>query len=48
VDPGINVFIKEGELYVFELYVDDIIIVGLVAGSFIVGFKSAFGEWFNV
>jgi hypothetical protein len=42
-DPGIYVFIKEGELYVLALYVDDIIIVGPV-GSFIIGFKSAFGE----
>jgi hypothetical protein len=47
VDPGIYVFIKEGELYVLALYVDDNIIVGR-AGSFIVGFKSAFGERFNV
>ena len=47
VDPGIYVFIKEGELYVLALYVDDSIIVG-PAGSFIVGFKSAFGERFNV
>jgi hypothetical protein len=37
--PGINVFIKEGELYVLALYVDDNIIVG-PAGSFIVGFNS--------
>jgi hypothetical protein len=47
VDPGIYVFIKEGELYVLALYVDDNIIVG-PADSFIVGFKSAFGERFNV
>jgi hypothetical protein len=47
-DPSIYyVFIKEGELYVMALYVDDSIIVGL-AGSFIVGFKSALGERFNV
>jgi hypothetical protein len=42
VDPGIYVFIKEGELYVLAWYVDDIIIVGPM-GSFI-GFMSAFGE----
>jgi hypothetical protein len=47
VDPGIYVFIKKGELYVLALYVDDSIIVG-PAGSFIVGFKSAFGKRFNV
>jgi hypothetical protein len=47
VDPGIYVFIKEGELYVLALYVDDSIIVG-PTGSFVVGFKSAFGERFNV
>jgi hypothetical protein len=47
VDPGIYVFIKEGELNVLALYVDDSIIVG-PTGSFIVGFKSAFGESFNV
>jgi hypothetical protein len=47
VDPGIYVLIKEGELYVLALYVDDNIIVG-PAGSFIVGFKSAFGVRFNV
>jgi hypothetical protein len=47
VDPGIYVFIKEGELYVLALYVGDNIIVG-PAGSFIVGFKSAFGERLNV
>jgi hypothetical protein len=47
VDPGIYVFIKEGKLYVLALYVDDGIIVG-PSGSFIVGFKSAFGERFNV
>jgi hypothetical protein len=47
VDPSIYVFIKEGELYVLALYVDDNIIAG-PAGSFIVGFKSAFGVWFNV
>jgi hypothetical protein len=46
VDPGIYTFIKEGELYVLALYVDDNIIVGS-AGSFIIGFKSAFGERFN-
>jgi hypothetical protein len=47
VDPGIYVFIKEVELYVLALYVDASIIVGL-AGSFVVGFKSAFRERFNV
>jgi hypothetical protein len=47
VDPGIYVFIKEGERYVLALCVDDIIIVGL-ASSFIAGFKSAFGIRFNV
>jgi hypothetical protein len=47
VDPGIYVFIKEDELYVLALYVDDSIIVG-PSGSFIIGFKSAFGERFNV
>jgi hypothetical protein len=47
VDPGIDVFIKEGEVYVLALYVDDSIIVG-PAGSFIVGFKSAFVERFKV
>jgi hypothetical protein len=47
VNPGIYVFIKEGELYVLTLYVDDNIIVGLAA-SFIVGFESAFGVKFNV
>jgi hypothetical protein len=47
VDPGIYVFIKEGELYVLALYVDDKIIVG-PTGSFIIGFKSAYGERFNV
>jgi hypothetical protein len=46
VDPGICVFIKEGELYVMALYVDNNIIVG-PAGSFIVRFKSAFGVRFN-
>jgi hypothetical protein len=35
------------ELYVLALYVDEIIIAG-PAGSFIVGFKTAFGERFNV
>jgi hypothetical protein len=43
VDPGMYVFIKEGELYVLALYVVDNIIVG-PAFSFVVGFKSAFGE----
>jgi hypothetical protein len=47
VDPGTYVFIKEGELCVLAVYVDDNIIVG-PAGSFIVGFKSAFGKRFNV
>jgi hypothetical protein len=47
VDLGIYVFIKEGELHVLALYVNDSIIVG-PTGSFIVGFKSAFGERFNV
>jgi hypothetical protein len=47
VDPGIYVFIMECELYVLELYVDDSVIVG-PTGSFIVGFKSAFGMRFNV
>jgi hypothetical protein len=47
VDPGISVFVKEGELYILALYVDDNIIVG-PAGSFIVGFKSAVGVRFNV
>jgi hypothetical protein len=47
VDPGIYVFIKEGELDVLALYADDNTIVG-PAGSFIVGFKSAFGERFDV
>jgi histone deacetylase 1/2 len=47
VDPNIYVFIKEGELYVLALCVDDNIIVG-PAGSFIGGCKSAFGEMFNV
>jgi hypothetical protein len=47
VDPGIYVFIKEGELYALALYVDDNIIVG-PTGSFIVGFKSAFGVRFQV
>jgi hypothetical protein len=47
VDPGICVFSKEGELHVLALYVDDRSIVG-PAGSFIVEFKSAFGERFNV
>jgi hypothetical protein len=47
VGPRVDVFIKEGELYVLALYVDDNIIVGL-AGSCIVGFKSAFGMRFNV
>jgi hypothetical protein len=47
VDPGIFVSIKEGELYVLALYVDDNIIVGL-AGSFNVGFKSAFGVRFSM
>jgi hypothetical protein len=42
VDPGIYVFSKEGALYVLALYVDDNIIVGPM-GSFIDGFKSAFG-----
>jgi hypothetical protein len=46
-DPGICVFIKESELYVLALYVDDNIIVR-PADSFIVGFKSAFGARFNV
>jgi hypothetical protein len=47
VDPGIYTFIKEGELYVLALYVDDKIIVGPTV-SFIVWFKSAFGVRFNV
>jgi hypothetical protein len=47
VDSGIYVFIKEGELYVLAMYMDDNIIVGPL-GSFIVGFKSAFGGRFNV
>jgi hypothetical protein len=47
VDPGIYVFIKEGELYVLALYVEDIIIIG-PTGSFIVRFKSAFGVRFDV
>jgi hypothetical protein len=47
MDPGIHVFIKEGELYVLAWYVDDNIWFG-PAGSFIVGFKSTFGERFNV
>jgi hypothetical protein len=47
VDPGIYVFIKEGELYVLALYVDDNIIAG-PTGSFIVEFKMAFGARFNV
>jgi hypothetical protein len=47
VDPGISVFIKEDELYVLVSYVDDNIIVG-PAGTFIVGFQSAFDERFNV
>jgi hypothetical protein len=47
VDPGIYVFIEESELYVLALYVDDNIVVG-PAGSFIVGFKSAFRVRFNV
>jgi hypothetical protein len=47
VDPGIYFLIKEGELCVLALYVDDDIIVGL-SRSFIVGFKSAFGERSNV
>jgi hypothetical protein len=47
VDPCIYDFIKEDELYVFDLYVDDNIIVG-PAGSFIVVFKSAFGVRFIV
>jgi hypothetical protein len=47
VDPGTYVFIKEGELYVLALYVDDSIIVGQ-ASYFIVGFKSDFGERFEV
>jgi hypothetical protein len=47
VDPGIYVFIKVCEPSVLALYVDDIIMFGPV-GSFIVGFKSAFGERFNV
>jgi hypothetical protein len=42
-----HLFIKEGELYVLALYVNGNIIVG-PAGSFIVGFKIAFGERFNV
>jgi hypothetical protein len=42
VDHGNYVFIKEGDLYVFALCVDESIIVG-PSGSFIVGFKSAFG-----
>jgi hypothetical protein len=46
-DPGTYVFSKENELYVLAVYVDDNITVGL-AGSFIVGFKSAFGMRFNV
>jgi hypothetical protein len=47
VDPGIYVFNKGGELYVLALYVDVGIIVG-PAGSFIVKFKSAFDNRFNV
>jgi hypothetical protein len=47
VDPGIYIFTKEGELYVLALYMDNNIIVG-PSGSFTVGFKSAFGEGFNV
>jgi hypothetical protein len=47
VDPGIYVFIKEDVLYVLTLYVYGSIIVG-PTGSFIVGFKSAFGERLNV
>jgi ATP-binding cassette subfamily B (MDR/TAP) protein 1 len=47
VDPGIYVFITEGKLYVLALYVDNGIIVR-PAGTFIVGFKSAFGEMLNV
>jgi hypothetical protein len=46
VDPGIYVFIDDGELYGLALYVDDNIIVG-PAGSSIIGFNSAFGEWFH-
>jgi hypothetical protein len=46
-DCIIYVFIKEGELYVLALYVDDSIMVG-PAGSFIVGFKLAFSEGLNV
>jgi hypothetical protein len=45
--PGIHVFIKDGELYVLMLYVDDNIIVGPVR-SFIAWFKSAFDVRFNV
>jgi hypothetical protein len=47
VDPGIDFFSKEGELYVLALYVDDIVIVGL-GGSFLVEFKSAFGSRLNM
>jgi hypothetical protein len=47
VDLGIYVFGKEGELCFLELYVDDSIIVG-PAGSFIVGFKSAFRMRLNM
>jgi hypothetical protein len=43
VDPGIYVVIKEGEFYVLAVNVDDGVIVG-PSGSFIVEFKSAFGE----
>jgi hypothetical protein len=47
VDPGIYISIKEGELYILALYVDDNIIVG-PTGIFIFGFKSAFGMRFIV
>jgi hypothetical protein len=48
VDHGIYyIFIKESELYVLALYVNDNIIVGS-AGSFVVGFKSAFGVRLSV
>jgi hypothetical protein len=47
VDPVIYIFVKEGELYVLALYVDDNLIVG-PSGSFIVEFKSAFGVRLNV
>jgi hypothetical protein len=47
VDPGIYIFIKEGELYVLASYVDGNIFVG-PAGGFIVGFKLAFSVRFNM